>query len=398
MHIDVPTSWQSSLLGKLAVQVREGQSLQIYGALPSAFPTGRPDDVPNVGCAAAVEHFDHARQLGIETNYLANGSRGARYFSKNPEYGREYFSWITRELRPDLITISDPQLQVVLSREFGWKSFCISAISGIRDRRGLEHWLDVTKGCGQVRSIVLHHDLTLSEWREIGEVAEAARSYGIRAKLMMTESCYGGCPARQAHYAFVGQAAESRPALDPFQVSCMLKRLINPASLLDLAGFITPEELHNRFAKSGIDGFKITGRSCSADWVARACRYYFSGKSPRNLFEIIVFTSPFLRETLGMEVEQLFYLDSEAYREYCTQARELQPSDRKIFTENTAVRLFQLGLLQIDDSGAIYKEHEGKVTLDVPGAYASILRGQILGQEDSEARGKIANLVIGESL
>lgn len=393
MHIDVPTSWKFSLLDKLAVQVREGHSLQIYGALPTAFPTGRPDDVPDIGRDTAVEHFDCARQLGIETNYLANGSKGARYFSQHPERGLEYFTWITRELRPSLITVSDPELQVVLHRKFGWKSFCISAIAGIKDRRGLEHWLEATKGYGSVGSLVLHHDVTQSDWREIRDVAEAARNVGIRAKLMMTESCYGGCRVRQAHYASVGKVAGSRPALDPYQVSCMLKRLINPDSLLDLAGFVTPEELHTCFAESGIDGFKITGRSYSGNWIDRACNYYFSGHSPRNLFEIVVFTSPLLRETLGMEVEQLFYLDSDAYREYSEKARGLQPSDRSTFTDETAIRLFKSGLLKINDLGAKYSEHQGKLNLEVPGQYASILRSRINGLGAGKLAIKINNLV-----
>jgi len=377
MHIDVPTSWQSSLLDSLGVQVREGQSIQIYGALPSAFPTGRPDDVPKVEREAAVAHFNYAKQLSIETNYLVNGSKGARYFSNHLEQVYEYLSWVTHELRPDLITVSDPELQVVLYREFGLESFCISAVAGIRDRGGLEHWLENTKGCGLVRSLVLHHDVTQSGWREIREVSDAARSYGIQAKLMMTESCYGGCRVRQAHYASVGQAADPRPALDLFQVSCMLKRLTNPSSLLDLAGFITPEELHTRFAKSGIGGFKITGRSCSADWISCACSHYFSGRSPRNLFEIIVFTSPLLRETLGIEVEELFYLDSEAYLEYNEQARELQPNERSSFIEETALRLFQSGLLKVNDPGVRYSEHEMALTLKVQGKYALTLRNRI---------------------
>ncbi|MFZ1547245.1 MAG: hypothetical protein WAT12_09115 [Candidatus Nitrotoga sp.] len=393
MHIDVPTSWQTSLLDKLAAQVREGHSLQIYGALPSVFPTGRPDDVPNIGHDAAIEHFDYARQLGIETNYLANGSKGARYFSQHPEQGREYFTWITRELRPDLITVSDPELQVALNRQFGWESYCISAIAGIQDRLGLDRWLEATKGCGSVRSLVLHHDVTQCGWQEIQEVANAARNFGIRSKLMMTESCYGGCRVRQAHYASVGQAAETRPALDPYQVSCMLKRLTNPGSLLDLAGFITPEELHRYFADSGIDGFKITGRSYSADWIDRACSYYFSGHSPRNLFEIIVFTSPLLRETLGMEVDQLFHLDFEAYQKYSEKVRGLQPSERSTFTEETAIQLFNSGLLKINDIGAEYGEHKGKLTLIVPGKYASALRNRIREGESGKSAIKIKNLL-----
>ncbi|MDD5212537.1 MAG: hypothetical protein PHV62_09000 [Sulfuricurvum sp.] len=379
MQIEVATSWQNPLLDKLKAQTRAGNTLQIYGALPAAFPTGRPDDVPKVERRAAVEHFQYAKHLNIETNYLINGAKGAHYFSQNQEQVREYFSWVTRCLRPDLITISDPELQIILNKEFGWVSFCISAIAGIEGRRGIKQWQEVMAGFGTVRSLVLHHNVTQKGWAEIREVNKIALSYGIRAKLMMTESCYGGCKARQLHYAFVGQGPGSRPAVDAYQVACMSKRLHEPASLLDLAGFITPEELHSGFAETGIEGFKITGRSCSAGWVERACSHYFSGRSPQNLFEIIVLTSPFLREALGMELDQLFYLDSEAYNAYSSEARHLGGDERTAFRQSTAIKLFETGLLKINDPGAVYSVCNGNLKLDKPGQYATALQLQLGG-------------------
>lgn len=380
MQIEVPTSWQNSLLNKLKTQVRAGGSLQIYGALPAAFPTGRPDDVPKVERRAAVEHFQYAKQLNIETNCLINGAKGAHYFSQHPEQVREYFTWVTRDLCPDLITVSDPELQIILNKQFGWESFCISAIAGIEGRRGIKQWLEATAGFGTVRSLVVHHNVTQNDWPEIREVKEIALSYGIRAKLMMTESCYGGCKARQLHYAFVGQESENRPAVDTFQMACMSKRLHEPASLLDLAGFITPEELYTGFAETGIEGFKITGRSCSAGWVERAYSHYFSGRSPRNLFEIVVFTSPFLRESLGMELDQLFYLDSEAYNAYIAQARHLGGNERTAFRQSTAIKLFEAGLLKINDPGAVYNVCNGNLKLDKPGKYVAALQRHLDGK------------------
>lgn len=379
MQIEAPTSWQNAQLDRLKAQSRAGDTLQIYGALPSAFPTGRPDDVPKVERKTAIEHFQYAKQRNIETNYLINGAKGAHYFTQNKEQVREYFTWVTHELCPDLITVSDPELQIVLNREFGWESFCISAIAGIEGRRGIKQWQEATKGFGTVRSLVLHHNVTQNDWSEIREVNQIALSYGIRAKLMMTESCYGGCKARQLHYAFVGQEPGNRPAVDTFQVSCMSKRLHEPSSLLDLAGFITPEELHSGFAETGIEGFKITGRSCSADWVERACKHYFSGHSPRNLFEIIVFTSPFLHEKLGMELDQLFYLDSEAFNAYIIQARHLGGVERTAFTQLTSINLFESDLLKINDPGAAYNVSEGKLKLNKSGEYASALQNYLDG-------------------
>lgn len=395
MQLDIPTSWDDALLEGLIAQAANGECFQIYGALPTAFPTGRPDDVPKISRETVVGHFARAKRLGIETNYLLNGTKGARYFAGDSARVGEYFTWITRELGPDLITVSDPELQKALNQDFGWKSFCVSAIAAIRDGRGIEQWIKNTQGYGIVRSLVLHHDVTQHGWQDIREIAEVAKGFGIFAKLMMTESCYGGCQVRQAHYAFVGQAAGRHAFSDPFQVSCMLKRLTNPASLLDLAGFITPEELHSNLGETGMGGFKITGRSCSAAWIERACRYYLSGHSPANLFELIVFTSPFLREEFGMEVDQLFYLNSQAYGEFIVRARELHGDDRRAYMQETAVRLFNSGLLKINDPGSVYEVREGILSAAVPGQYFTALRDLLFKDQTKKGGTKIAERVIG---
>ncbi|WP_411727553.1 hypothetical protein [Methyloglobulus sp.] len=399
MQLDIPTSWDNALLdGLIAQSGNGGESFQIYGALPAAFPTGRPDDVPKISRETAAGHFVHAKRLGIETNYLLNGIKGARCLTDDPARVGEYLRWITRELRPDLITVSEPELQRTLNRDFGWESFCISAIAGIRDRCGIEQWIKNTQGYGTVRSLVLHHDVTQCGWQDILEIAEAAKNFGIRAKLMMTESCYGGCQVRQTHYAHVGQAAGAQAFSDPYQASCMLKRLTDPASLLDLAGFITPEELHFEFGKTGMEGFKITGRSCSAAWIERACSHYLTGRSPKNLYDLIVFTAPLLREKLGMELEQLFFLDAEAYGEFIAHARDLSPDDRKAFTQVTAAQLFNLGLFKINDPGSIYEVHNGTLRPAVPGKYFSMLQENLLEGQGGEMAIKIAKVVVGKSI
>lgn len=396
MQLDIPTSWDNALLNGLVTQAGTGESFQIYGALPAAFPTGRPDDVPKISRDTATGHYAYARSLGMETNYLLNGTKGARYFAGDSARVGEYFTWITRELGPDLITVSDPELQKALNQDFGWESFCVSTIAAIRDGKGIGQWIKSTQGYGAVRSLVLHHDVTQHGWQDIREIAEAAKSFGIRAKLMMTESCYGGCQVRQAHYAFVGQAAGKQAFSDPFQVSCMLKRLTDPASLLDLAGFITPEELHSNLGETGMTGFKITGRSCSAAWIERACRHYLSGHSPTNLFELIVFTSPFLREEFGMEVDQLFYLDSRAYGEFIAIARDLRGDDRQAYVQETAARLFNSGLLKINDPGSVYEVQKGILFAAVPGKYFTALRDLLFKDQIKKAGIKIAERVIGQ--
>ncbi|MEI6705010.1 MAG: hypothetical protein WCL71_15980 [Deltaproteobacteria bacterium] len=398
MQIDVPTFWDNSLLDSLVAKSRNGESFQIYGALPTVFPTGRPDDVPSVSRETVEAHFAYAKGLGMETNYLLNGTKGSRYLSDDPVRVGEYLSWLTSVLLPDLITVSDPELQKILYQKFGWGSFCISAIAGIRDRRGIEQWVKSTQGYGAVHSLVLHHDLTQWTWQDIQEIVESSKSFGIRAKLMMTESCYGGCQVRQAHYAYVGQTAQSPARGDPFQASCMLKRLTDPASLLDLAGFITPEELHSNFNQTGMEGFKITGRSCSAAWVERASHHYLTGRSPNNLYDIIVFTSPLLRDRLGMELEQLFFLDAEAYGKFISQARNIPPDDRKAFIQATATRLFESGLFRINDPGSVYEVKNGNLRLAVPGKYFSALHEHFMQGQGKETAIKIAKIVVGKPI
>lgn len=397
MHIDVPTTWDSKLLRMLAEQSRAGHSFQLYGALPFSFPTGRPDDVPTIGKESAIGHFREAKALGFETNYLINGAKGSRFFAEQGQTVREYIEWVTQELRPDLITISDPDLQIILNLEFGWEAYCISAIAGIRDESGLMRWLEHTKDNGHVSSVVLHHDVTQRSYAGISTLARAAQDRNVRPKLMVTESCYGGCKVRQAHYGFVSQPSGTRPRHDPFQMSCMMKRLVEPASLLDLAGFISPDEISAISAITGVDSFKITGRSCSAEWIARACKHYCSGQSPINLFELIVFTAPLLRETLGIKVEELFHLDSGAYLRYLQEIRSMLEPERQAFRRKTARDWFQSGLLRINDPGGTYEVIAGTLQQSVPGTYFSALERQFRACGGRQ-NGKIAEIVIDNML
>lgn len=378
----------------LAEQSRAGHSFQLYGAIPFSFPTGRPDDVPMIDRESAIGHFREARELGLETNYLINGARGSRFLAAHRQAVREYFEWVIHELRPDLITISDPELQIILNLEFGWKAFCISAIAGIRDESGLIRWLEHTKGDGHVRSVVLHHDVTQRSYAGISALARAAQDRDVRPKLMVTESCYGGCKMRQAHYGFVSQPSGTRPQHDPFQMSCMMKRLVEPASLLDLAGFITPDEISVISAMTGMDSFKITGRSCSAEWIARACQHYCSGQSPVNLFELIVFTAPLLRETLGIKVEELFHLDSGAYLRFQREIRTMPETERRAFRRETARDWFRSGLLRINDPGGTYEVRDGAMQQLMPGTYFSALERQFRAEGRRGQNGKIAEIVI----
>lgn len=394
MHIDVPTTWDSKLLRMLTEQSRADHSFQLYGALPFSFPTGRPDDVPTISRESAIGHFREAKALGLETNYLINGAKGSRFFAEKGQAVREYIEWVTQELRPDLITISDPDLQIILNLEFGWEAFCISAIAGIRNESGLIRWLEHTKSNGHVRSVVLHHDVTQRSYTGISALARAAQDRDVRPKLMVTESCYGGCKMRQAHYGFVSQPSGTRPQHDPFQMSCMMKRLAEPTSLLDLAGFITPDEIADISAMTGVDSFKITGRSCSAEWIARACHHYCSKQSPINLFELIVFTAPLLRETLGIRVEELFYLDSGAYLRFRQEIRAMLEPERQAFLRETARDWFQSGLLRINDPDGTYEVIDGALQQLVPGRYFSALERQFRAEDRSGQNRKIAELVV----
>lgn len=380
MHLETPATWSGLQLHQLAERCKQyDASCSIYGAIPTDFPTGRPNDVASINQKDVGQHFRLASQLGIETNYLLNGVDAVLLLKNGQKEIEEYINWVTNTLKPDLITVSDPELALILSRRFEWNNFVISTIAGVQTEDDLDDWLEMAEAFHSAYEVILHHDATRGDWNRLENFTTYAKMHGIRSSLLLTESCYFGCKSRQSHYAVVGKPYNIPDGFDYYQSSCILKRLLDPSTLLDLVGFLMPEELKEITAKTGISTFKITGRSCSTDWISNTINYYLQGRSPENLYEIIVFTAPLLERHFNMRVADLFYLDSSEYLSIIKNLKHLQPGTTKWrdYLNTKAIEMFRDGKLMINDPSSQYDIKNGHIIQTRAGNYGRLLRKTI---------------------
>lgn len=375
LHYSVPAVWEIGAVDGLAeMSARHGsEEVYVYGCLPNMAPSGRPNDYAAVSRDRAQRVFRHAENRGLRTEYLLNGS----FAGFQRAVPKEYMRWVAEELRPDLIKVSDYGIARRLVREFGIPRLEISTIAGLRTGEDVSNWVRRLGESGRVLSVNLHHDACRMPDTVLRGMVERLQDCGIEPSVLVTESCYFGCPVRSEHYAFFGAIAGQaweEGFCDPYQIRCVQRRLENPASLLDLAGFLPPSYLKEFSERSGIRSFKISGRSMEQSWVLRTAEAYFAGLNTENVFDGIVFTLPFRRE-LGMELGDLFFLDSEAYSAVFSRLqRILSPSTQREFLVREAARLFADGALKINDPGSCYVLRQGKVYLAREGAYLRLLR------------------------
>ena len=362
--IDLPLLLDGSLL-------KSNGKVQYYGNLSFGFPTGRPNDTERVELDRFVSLVQQVKENGDEFNFLLNGNLGTLDLNSF----HEYFSWIINEVRPNIITFSAPEVYHYIVENFGFTNFEISAIVGIKSQKDFTRFISKNKiDIKHISKLVFHHDITINN-SEISSFIKYLKDINIATRVLVTESCYHNCPLRKLHYNSFTEAYKntSKNFTNHYQVHCIAKRLLQPESLLDLSGFLLPEQLDDFTQKTGVDTFKISGRSESSKWIFNTANAYLKGKSPDNLFDIIVFTAPFLNE-FGLKINDLFYLNSKAYFELHKELITITDNEkRKLFLEKKANELFSKGLFKISDPNSVYKLDKNKLEVIKKGDYLNLL-------------------------
>jgi collagenase-like PrtC family protease len=365
-NIEIPIIWNKEF--HKSFNIEDDVNFKFYGSLKNTFPTGRPNDFESTNKNDAKKIFELINRNGHSSNYLLNG------FISNKVINEflELFDWIVNELCPDYVTISSIEIFKLL-KTCGYKNVEISAIAGISNRASLEK---LQFDLNHVKSLVLHHSFAKGFDISGHSFIDFLFKKDIEPIILVTESCFFRCPFRQQHYRFIG-IQQLGKFIDPYQIFCMKRRLLHPESLVDLAGFLLPEQIPEFQKKTNIRSFKISGRSMSPEWILNTTKAYLKGQSPENLYEIIVFTSPFLEE-FGMKIQDLFYLDSKAYNElYHELIEQSTQKQRHSFLKKKAAELFLGGKLKINDPNSQYDVVQGELKVIKKGDYLKRLETEL---------------------
>lgn len=356
---------------------RSPDELLVYGSLPHEFPSGRPNDVPNVGRIDVERTFKSAFRYGIHTKYLLNGILQDVAIRDN----HDYIKWVAECLEPDLISVSDRGLTIKLCREFSCRNIAVSTISGWLTKNDAHSWLVESNLSECIQRVSLHHDFVMGGKSAAIDFVEFLHEKGVEPDVLVTESCKSCCSSRTDHYSLFAsrwQTMWTPSFVDYFQISCVLDRLLKPETLLDLAGFLPPSRIDSYSNTTGITNFKISGRSMPSAWVQNCLQHYLAREDPKNIFEIIVFTTPQL-STFGMSSSDLFWLSSDAYQEIYNEHWSDQKSmlEHEGWLQAKTVKFFLDGRLKVNDPGCEYVVEDGAVKCIKLGEYASFLRKKL---------------------
>lgn len=343
---------------------------QVYGSVLTNFPTGRPFENNTIDYSNFFKEREYLKTLNVKFNLLLNGYANSILIASR----KQELIYLLNALNPEFITVSEPSILNDIPKKY--YSFQISAISGIFNKHSFYNFLKKADlDVSSIKSVVLHHDIVRKDDKHL---IDLLFRLGIRPLILVTESCYFRCPFRSYHYRSFSESYLNRiPFTNYYQLFCLIKRLRIPQSIIDLSGYLLPEQIHDYQKMTNISSFKISGRSMSPEWISNTTKAYLKGQSPENLYKIIVFTSPFLEE-FGMKIQDLFYLNSKTYNElYYELIEQSTPKLRQLFLKKKAAELFLDGKLKINDLNSKYDVVDGELKLIKKGDYLKILEAEL---------------------
>jgi len=375
-NFSIPAIWSNKDLSYLNKKSNIGRVQEIYGALNGYFPTGRANDSLEITIDDVISHFNYANNAGFQTNYLLNGNIQDSNIKDYIEKYTAYFDWVFSDLKPTIVTVTDPRLIRFFVREYGAKRIKISAIAGIKSYDNLFTYLQNDEILEALSGVVLHHDVSVQINSNLKSFIKKLSLYEISPTVLVNESCFYGCKYRYKHYKHVGSAinASKNSFFDHYQSMCLIKRLLSPEYLLDLSGFIMPEMIPTYSRATGINSFKISGRSCTSNEVVFRTDSYLNGTSSSNVFDYVQFTMPKISAFEIKKISDIIYLNSSKYLDLlneCSTICNVNVRHKKYI--KAAQKMYEEGFFYINKEVAEYRIQGEQLSIYKKGPYLNAL-------------------------
>jgi hypothetical protein len=130
------------------------------------------------------------------------------------------------------------------------------------------------------------------DFRTIKAIRSAVK---IELNLLLNDACLFQCPFRYYHYNLLGHSSQPYNPLHGFYIEyptirCTIARYSDISQFIK-SRWVRPEDLHI-YEESGIDSFKVSGRTMSTEWILNTAKAYSSGEYKGNLAEILQVIDP----------------------------------------------------------------------------------------------------------
>ena len=315
MKLLVPTNWDPDLilpLSKLEADV------QLYGVLPTSMigsGGSGPDNVRMVE-NQAEEYIEQAHLAGLKFDYLLNApSMGNMEWDENTHQELlMHLNWIS-SIGADSVTVTIPYLIELIKRQFPQLKIRVSTIAHVNSVARAK--LFESLGADSITlDINVNRDFTL---------LKAIRSaVSCELTILLNNLCLYQCPYEYYHHDGLGHASQNYNPLGGYYVDycvlrCTLDRLCDISQIIKCR-WVRPEDIHV-YEESGMDVFKISGRSMPAERILHAAAAYSSRHYQGNLYDILNVITPkigFISSALpGVQSNVIkplpkFYIDNQA--------------------------------------------------------------------------------------
>jgi len=315
MKLLVPTNWDPDLilpLSKLEADV------QLYGVLPTSMigsGGSGPDNVRMVE-NQAEEYIEQAHLAGLKFDYLLNApSMGNMEWDENTHQELlMHLNWIS-SIGADSVTVTIPYLIELIKRQFPQLKIRVSTIAHVNSVARAK--LFESLGADSITlDINVNRDFTL---------LKAIRSaVSCELTILLNNLCLYQCPYEYYHHDGLGHASQNYNPLGGYYVDycvlrCTLDRLCDISQIIKCR-WVRPEDIHV-YEESGMDVFKISGRSMPAERILHAAAAYSSRHYQGNLYDILNVITPkigFISSALpGVQNNVIktlpkFYIDNQA--------------------------------------------------------------------------------------
>jgi len=315
MKLLVPTNWDPDLilpLSKLEADV------QLYGVLPTSMigsGGSGPDNVRMVE-NQAEEYIEQAHSAGLKFDYLLNApSMSNMEWDENTHQELlMHLDWIS-SVGADSVTVTIPYLIELIKRQFPHLKIRVSTIAHVNS-------VARAKSVESLGADSITLDINVN--RDFTLLKAIRKAVSCELTVLMNNLCLYQCPYEYYHHDGLGHASQSYNSLSGYYVDycvirCSLDRLCDISQIIKCR-WVRPEDIHV-YEEIGMDMFKISGRSMSAERILQAATAYSSRHYQGNLYDILNIITPkigFINSALPgvqnnvIEPPPKFYIDNQA--------------------------------------------------------------------------------------
>lgn len=298
-HFKLGTSFDMSIIDIVdeANKKYKGKNrvTELYGSIAqhSALAARPSFRLPDKSLDELKEFIDAANAIGVEVNYTLNsflpyGGKGE--FVRHEKDVMTLIDWL-QDAGVGLITVANPMLLEMIKRNGGTSMRIeVSTSAHVDTLTQIKYYHDVycvSKVCG---NLLRNRDFSF-----IASAVKLTRKLGMQYELMVNEFCgVGGanyathCIYRDSCYAChaTTETYEDMQLLNNYPMSlCTMARNANTANWLR-SNFIRPEDVEVYEYETGVECFKITGRTATTAYQKRMLDAYMSGSFDGDLLEL----------------------------------------------------------------------------------------------------------------